>query len=49
LKLLSLELESFKRGLKNSLALVEILRILKNYITPKVYKNSKQSNIKEKA
>jgi hypothetical protein len=42
-------LRASKEVEENSLALVEILRILKNYRTSKLYKNSKQSNIKEKA
>jgi hypothetical protein len=42
-------LRASKEVKENSLALAEILRILKNYRTSKLYKNSTQSNIKEKA
>jgi hypothetical protein len=41
-------LKASREAKKNFLASAKLLRILKNYRTSKIYKNSKQTNIKEK-
>jgi hypothetical protein len=49
LKLLSLELESFNRGQGKFSCLNQALMQLKKLQNLKLYKNSKQTNIKQKA